>query len=283
LLEVPLRRRHEMGESGIEDLIGFWRDFDANGRKPCVHRADLGAMKDQRTKQTDLDMSSDSRFFELTTPEQKICFHLSLSPVPYMGNLRSADIFLLMINPSAGYTAYCTNADPAFRQALARTLKQDFKEGENACLALNPQHCGSGWSCYHEQLLGPILSEYATDSGAGAHLNYRQALGELSRRVAILELVPYYSACADQITNRFLRDLTSAQKARKAAQDLRKKAQECDATVMVRGANMWGLGDAGKIIRLPRRGLNREAKDAILKRLRARRPPPGPQSVNKSP
>lgn len=271
-----------MTENGIEDLIDFWRRFDANGRKPCVHEDDLDAMRNPRTMQTDIDMSSDSRFFELTTPEQKNCFHLSLSPVPYMGNLRSADIFLLMINPSAGYTDYCTNADPAFRQALAHTLKQDIKEGENACLALNPQHCGSSWFCYYEQLLGPILSEYATDTGAGAHLNYRQALGELSRRVAILELVPYYSASADQITNRFLRDLTSAQKAKKAAQDLRKKAQECDATVMARGASMWDLGDAEKIIRLPRQGLNSEAKDAILKRLRARCPPLGPQLVNKS-
>jgi hypothetical protein len=266
---LPEKRRwQEMSESGIEDLIDFWKHFDATGRKPCVHPEDLDAMTNPKTKRTDPDMSSVSKFFELTSPEQADYFHLSLSPVPYMGNLRSADIFLLMLNPKAGYEDYYTNADPAFRQALTRTLKQDFEEGEKACLALNPQHCGSSWFCYYEELLRPTLWDYAKMEG----LNYWQALGEFSCRVAILELVPYYSTSSAQINGQFLRKLTSAQKAKTAAQDLRKRAQDEIATVIVRwSAGEWGLRDADKIIQHKNRGgkLNSEEKGAILKRLQS--------------
>src|ERR1700746_1438315 len=132
-----------MSESGIEELIDFWTHFEETEGKLCVHEDDLKAMNNVKVKKTPPEMSSVSKYFELTSPEQDGYFHLSLSPDPYMCNLHSADVFLLMINPLAGYADYCTNADPAFRQALARTLKQDFEKGEKACMALNTQYCGS--------------------------------------------------------------------------------------------------------------------------------------------
>ncbi len=79
-----------MGENGIQELINFWKSFDLTPRSPCVHEQDRGAMA--LAKATVSEMSSASTFFEL--PKKDDFFHLSLSPVPYMGDLRSADIFL---------------------------------------------------------------------------------------------------------------------------------------------------------------------------------------------
>ncbi len=151
-----------------------------------------------------------------------------------------------MINPSVGYADYCTNADPAFRNALACTLKQDFADGENTCLALNPQYCcGNSWFYYYERLLRPTLRQYAETQ----RVNYGQALVNLSRRLAILELVPYYSANARQITKPFLSRLTSAQKAQEAGRDLHQRA-------------------TGHVKSEHRNGLEKEGKAAILERLK---------------
>jgi hypothetical protein len=220
-----------MSVSGIQGLINFWSTFKPAGKKPCVHEGDLEVIPSSMKKELEAmkkkeatafltEMSSVSNFFKLTSPNQDGYFHLSLSPVPYLGNLRSADIFLLMLNPKAGYVDYCTNADPEFQLLLARTLKQE--EGEKVCLALDPEYCRwSSWFGYYEKLFRATLLEHAIRAGS-----YGEALKALSRRLAILELVPYFSANTSRIKPAFLDGLPSAQKARDAALELCKRAKK---------------------------------------------------------
>ena len=92
-----------MSESGVEKLIDFWRRFGSAARYPCVHEDDRGTIMKYCLQGCDL---------ELPSPKQDGRFHLSLNPVPYMGDVRTADIFLLMINPSAGYADYYTDKNP---------------------------------------------------------------------------------------------------------------------------------------------------------------------------
>lgn len=219
-------------------------------------------------KSTPTQMSSVSKFFELTSPDQDDYFHLSLSPVPYMGNLRTADVFLLMINPSAGYADYITDAQPAFCQALSATRKQHFHAHERTCLALNPEYCESSWFSYYEKLFKPALLKCAGETG----WSYLRSLEELSRRLAILELVPYYSARAGQITDRFIQSLTSTRKSKKAAQDLSKRAQRGHAIVILKWGK-WDLGATDGIIRNnSRSGLSKEEYAAVCETLRKSSP-----------
>lgn len=103
---------------------------------------------------------------------------------------------------------------------------------------------------------------------------YRQALDELSRRLAILELVPYYSANANRISSKFLETLGSANVARQFAQEILREARANDATLMVRWnekEDRWALNlaanEPNSVVRIEgRQGFN-DAKDPILKRL----------------
>jgi len=177
---------------------------------------------------------------------------------------------LLMLNPSATNADYYTNADPRFRDALRSTLRQDGSE--KICLAINPQLWGSSWFCYYEKVLRPALSEYAKTAGT-----YLEALKELSRRLAILELVPYYAARASNVIKRkglqSEQGLQSAKKARRAAADLQKRAENDDATVIaIFDLAVWDLGDAKGIVRNPGTAtVNSEAQEEILKRLKRRK------------
>jgi hypothetical protein len=244
-----------MNENGIEGLIKFWRSYEPVDGQNCVHMADHDAMNSPNIGKVSREMSSASKFFDLTSPEQDRHFHLSLSPVPYLGNLRTADIFLLMLNPKATYSDYYTNVEPAFRQALARARTQDFVGNEEVCLALNHQVGRESWFSYYEKLLRPTISKYAETYGK----KYWHTLGDLSRRLAILELVPYYSANADQITENFVRALPSARKAKKAAQELRKRAKT-----------------GGFVPIKHRNGLGGKGRDAILNKLNSEHNPADP-------
>jgi hypothetical protein len=180
-----------------------------------------------------------------------------------MGNLESADIFLLMVNPSLGYADYGTNATQSFRAALSRNLKQEFAAGGEQCVALDPEYWWSSWFIYYERLLRRTVREYAN----AEKISYLQSLNTLSRRLAILELVPYYSANASQITKPFLKGLKSAQRAIRAGQELARKAEARDATVIVRWTDRWNLGSARGIISNTSRNGFRIGHEAILKRL----------------
>jgi hypothetical protein len=246
-----------MSPIGIEELISFWNNETSN-----VHKDDREAMSVRRSVPP--EVNSPSSFFESTSTTHENHFHLSLSPAPYMGNLRTADIFLLMINPTVGYSDYCTDSDQRFRAALARTREQDFKEGELGCLALNPEFCSSSWFYYYERLFSTILWKYASIKA----VTYLRALQELSRRLAILELVPYYSKSAGQINKKFVGGLPSARKAIKAAKELQVKATHEDATVIVRWkGNIWEFENTDGITQaIARNGLG-FAREAVLKRL----------------
>jgi len=187
-------------------------------------------------------------------------FHLCLAPVPYLGNLTRADIFMLLLNPSVGYSDYSTDADPRFRQALDRNLKANADQEK--CLALDRDFWWTSWFGWFERLLRNTICEY------GERAPYFQTLDALSRRTAIIELVPYYSQVANRITVPFVEKLESAKMAKLTAEELRKDAGKL---VIVRwGAKKWGLVDNnGHVVCESGRGFGR-CRKAILDWLKHR-------------
>lgn len=254
-----------MTEGGVCELINFWKKFKPSSEDFCVHQDDYKVMMKKRWQgASPTGRSSVERFFEQLSSSELGDFHLSLTPVPYVGNLNKADIFLLMINPSLGYADYGTDANPDFCEAITKNRNQDFSEAEQSCLALNFKYWDRSWFFYYEKLLRRTVRAYAEKTG----VSYLDALDVLSRRLAILELVPYYSGDISQFGKRFLRELTSAQKARDAAQELLQRAQNDTATVIVRwGSDKWGLAGNRTITHNTGRNGFSEGQEAILKRL----------------
>ena len=108
-----------------------------------------------------------------------------------MGDLKSAEIYILTLNP--GYSAtdyfgeYCVRG---YRGALLRNLRQDYSPQRSLNLFLDPQFAWSGGFGYWHTRLRNVIDKHANERG----WSYAKARSKLGSKLAIIELVPYHSA-----------------------------------------------------------------------------------------
>jgi hypothetical protein len=85
--------------------------------------------------------------------------HLGLLPQPFLGDLRRASIYILLLNPGLGPTDYYGEYEvPSYRKALQANLKQRVDKDSVPFLFLDPPfawHGGFGW--WHAKLGSVIL------------------------------------------------------------------------------------------------------------------------------
>lgn len=118
------------------------------------------------------------------------CLHLQLLPQPYVGNLATADIFLLSLNPGFDVADYWGELEHAgFRKILIGNLHQRPIKGRLAFPLLDPSFSWHGGYRYWESKLRTVIQETA----AGRTGGYQGALEYAAKRLAALELVPYHS------------------------------------------------------------------------------------------
>lgn len=174
------------------DLIDFWRRVDLS-RAPYAHPDDLEALASKGGKYADMESKdfgsfvAGSRFGDFKDNR----FHLSLLPAPYGGDLAKADIFILLLNPGFGFADYHAEYKSAvFRARAEGNLKQDFDGVEFPFLWLDPEFCWHGGFAWWEKKLRKTITRIAEARFNGRYLD---ALKNLSRRLAQIELVPYHS------------------------------------------------------------------------------------------
>jgi hypothetical protein len=178
----------------LDEFIKFWRKCKLE-TPPFAHPADLPMLKRDNGKFADLDavdfdaFVAGKRFGDFDDHR----FHLSLLPVPYNGNLRRADIVILLLNPGFSYTDYWAETKvPEFRNRRADTLRQSFKRNVKfPFLSLDPQFCWHSSFVWWEKKLRGVATIIADEKYQGRYLD---ALRDLSNRMACVELVPYHSA-----------------------------------------------------------------------------------------
>lgn len=229
-----------MSESnGVQKLIDFWKDFGANStRDQYIHEQDKSVLLPLRNREDEPSM--ETFFANMVPAKANHGFHCSLMPVPYLGNLKKTDIFILLLNPVVGYSDYGTDACAEFREALLQNMHQNFEGGNARCLALDTRFWWSSWFSWYEKMLRKTISEYARV----AEKTYLDALGDLSRRLAIIELVPYYSSNRKrgEVNMKLVQELKSAQAAKEAAQELVQRAADGEVLVVVRwGRKQWEI------------------------------------------
>ncbi len=180
-------------------LVAFWSDFDCRHRRRLyIHNEDRAYLDEKRyweRKQHRLALEShnlasflQSRRFR--DPDDAD-FHFSLLPVPFIGDLRHADIFILLLNPGVDPADYYAEyKQPTFRRALVRNLKQELRGAQYPFFCLDPQFCWSSGYAWWEGKLKKVVQALAKKKCRG---QYRTALRAVSRRIAAIELVPYHS------------------------------------------------------------------------------------------
>jgi hypothetical protein len=222
------------------DLINFWCGCKL-AAPPFAHPDDLSILrqKDGRlidAERVDFDaFIAGPRFGDFDDHR----LHLSLLPVPYEGDLSHAEIVILLLNPGFSYTDYWAETKmPTFRQRRKDTLRQSFKGVEFPFLELDLQFCWHSGFIWWEKKLRKVITEIAAKKFKG---RYFEALRDLSRKLACVELVPYHSpsfrahALIDQlpsvkIVRKFVREsLVPAANAGKRT------------LIVTRQAKAWGL------------------------------------------
>jgi hypothetical protein len=116
-------------------------------------------------------------------------FHFDLGAIPYVGNLRTAQIFLLMINPGVNNYDYEDLRNHEVQCLFERNRHQKL----DYCFAFKKSGVPKqAWTPYFARMFGGLINSYPQ--------NRRDCfLNKLAKSVAILELVPYFSQRATLI------------------------------------------------------------------------------------
>jgi hypothetical protein len=162
-----------------------------------------------------------------------------------------------MLNPGFSFTDYYGETRvPKFRLRLEQTLVQNFEGTEFPFIGLDPEYCWSAGFCWWEEKLRDVITIIAATKFNGRYLD---ALCDVSKRLAAVELVPYHSPSF--IAHRLITNLPSVKVAVQFAQEvLLKAAKQGDKTVIVtRGAKLWGFREGTRNPIVYPRGLARGA------------------------
>lgn len=209
--------------------------------------------------------ASQSAFLGSGFDRDRWAIHKDLRPVPYLGDLRRADIVLLLLNPQVHLDDYLTNADERFRARLEDTLGQPNREFASPCLALDVAYWWTSWFRWYE----PRLREPVLEAARYRKCSYLEVLSELAQRTAILQLLPYYGNQGGSIPMRIINSFDSSKYAREAAAEIiRTSADQDRFVVMWWAAEQWGLGlEENDHFRILKRGRQQIGKKEALRKI----------------
>ncbi|MBE2225552.1 MAG: hypothetical protein IAF02_28710 [Anaerolineae bacterium] len=165
--------------------------------------------------------------------------HLGLLPQPFIGDIRRATIYILLLNPGLGPQDYYGEYQvPEYRMALLNNLKQQFIENSRPFIFLDTQfswHSGFNW--WHGKL-SKVIQEIASSQ----KITFASARTRLASQIACIELMPYHSVSFRE-KGQWLKRLTSVELARKFVNDfvLERVQREEAILIVTRKVAVWDL------------------------------------------
>ena len=116
--------------------------------------------------------------------------HLGLIPIPFMGDMLNASIYVLMLNPGLGPGDYFEYKVPSLRRALLANLRQERIPGVMPFVCQTPRFAWHGGFGYWHQKLKGVIEALAASRG----MSLADARSTLGTKLAVVQLVPYHSA-----------------------------------------------------------------------------------------
>ena len=247
--------------SAFKALVSFWKEDGAllEDQLSAVHVRDESLLAEQPCV-SNITKTTHSDYFKTGHRDGKL--HLNLLPVPYVGRLSSADIFLLMINPVVSQDDYETEQLSFYRQLWQANLDQTCET--NFAFSGDQR---TSWSAYYRRKFGRFAKD-SVRKGRSLESIYE----DLGKRLAIIELVPYYSQNATLIDQKKLSlNLSSAGQVLSAVSKLAKGPWNNSPLIIVNwksGPSRWNLVTSERILCCnSRQGLTKEVKAALKKHL----------------
>ncbi len=171
--------------------------------------------------------------------------HVGLLPMPYVGNLQDATVYILMLNPGLAPGDYFAEYEVRqFREAHIRNLRQEFTAGDSPFLFLDPRFAWHpGFTYWHSK-----FASIAQALAARKRITHAEALKHIAGCVASLELIPYHSKNFG--AGPLLKHLPSARMMRNYVHEvLVPRAESNEITVIAtRGVRNWGLTPSANIL-----------------------------------
>jgi hypothetical protein len=153
---------------GAENLVRFWKEFKFSPFEGSyVHPKD-------RTQIEKIEKFKRARSGKDSF--ERNCFRLSLCPVPYVGDIRQAKVFVLMTNPGYDGAEDIIENCLKMRDALERNLYQKFSNVEHPMWCLDSAYGAHPGANYWKTKLKSYLD-----------------FDNLSRDLCVIQHVPYHS------------------------------------------------------------------------------------------
>lgn len=239
--------------NAYQNLIDFWRSCPLE-KPPYIAPQDRPYINEKYLK---VFLSYNSYIENnIFGDNQDTSLHVGLLPVPFIGDLQKATVFILMLNPGLGSTDYFGEyQNDKFRQTHLQNLRQNNKTNYPFHF-LNPEFSWHGGFEYWHAKFGGITRHISKVK----NISYRDSLQFLSEQVACLELIPYHSRIFG--ANSLINKLPSAKVMQAYVKDfLLEKATKGDITIIVtRSAKNWNLPEEKNVIIYG----NNEARSAHL-------------------
>lgn len=221
-----------------DNLVRAWKDVTSDG--PLTLPADRAVLSDFPEYTVTYDSfesySADPRFGLL---DHRL--HLGLVPVPYVGNLMTSDVFLLLLNPGLHAGDYFAEyRQPDFRHLMFQNLHQEL----SVFPFLQPELSWHPGGNYWLGRFRGLAKELGKDLGS-----VQKARQLLSQRIACVELVPYHSP-EFGLPPKLVRRLESVQLVKLFVKEhLEPRAQRGEVLIIVaRQVRKWGLAECQHIV-----------------------------------
>lgn len=175
-----------------EGLLEEWADWEP-GSPPFVLEDDREVLATSRSLNSILTLGSwhdAHNAANFCAPDDRH-LHLGLTPLPFVGNMMHASIYILLLNPGLHPSDYYGEYEvPGFRKALLENLKQRIAPNRCPFIFLDPEfswHSGFDW--WHRK-----LSRVIEHLSRVWSVSFAEARRRLGSQLAAIELVPYHSA-----------------------------------------------------------------------------------------
>ncbi|HMN16792.1 MAG TPA: hypothetical protein PKD03_04200 [Ignavibacteriaceae bacterium] len=240
-------------QNATKTLLEAWKKLDTKN-PPFILPGDEEIIEHQQYYKNYDDFIRNENFgFSSSTK-----FHTGLLPSPFSGNILTAKIFILALNPGFSTRDYY---EETYNQEIIKKrklrLKNIFSEVDYPWMSLNPKFAWTGGYDYWTKKLLPIIQELRNNNNK----TYKECLKILSQNLAVVELVPYHSKSfgLSMIKMNKLRSVSLMKDFVK--NDLLNRAKNNKAIIIItRKSKYWDLPRHKNIIRYN----NNEARSASL-------------------
>lgn len=120
--------------------------------------------------------------------------HTGLVPLPFVGDVRRAKVYFLLLNPGLSATDYYAEYEAdGFRPRLLTNLRQEFADTEYPFFPLDPECAWHSGNEFWEGKLKHILRQLCKRS----ERSHAQVRKFLAQTVCAIEMLPYHSVSLD--------------------------------------------------------------------------------------